>query len=292
MRWLPLKRFVIEVPAAPDEVRRRLLAAVAPRGRVTRGERPLKGTVDARSFQLQLELGYFLRGYQNAFAPVAHGTFEESTEGTRLAVRMRLAVAVLIFEIAWLAFAAVWTSVVLGAALRDAAPWWAPLVGFAFVGVGYSIMIVPFSHDARRMQDTFERLLLDATPATDLPRSSLSWLSDFTLRGAEPFERRFNSIFLGVTVLAGLATLLNWERTVPACTKEQYGQDEFSCPSDARIILAWSLAAIVILSGFASRFALHRRLRLAYVPLLLVVVAAGAAALWMATHHPRWGVPG
>lgn len=291
MRWLPFQRFVIEVPATPDEVRRRLRAAVAPRGRVSPRELPFKGTVGERSFQLQLALDYFLRGYRNAFAPVAHGNVEAGVLGTRVAVRMRLATAVLIFEIVWLAFAAVWTSIVLVATLRDAAPLWAPLFGFAFLGVGYGMMIAFFLHESRRMQDTFKRLLLDETPASDLPRSSLSWLFDVTVRGAERFERRFNYVFLALIGLAGLAAVLNWERTITACSKAQSRQ-EFSCPSDGRILLAWSLAVIVVSAGFASRVVLHRRLRLLYAPLLLAIVAAGGVALWMATHHPRWGVPG
>jgi hypothetical protein len=51
------------------------------------------------------------------------------------------------------------------------------------------------------------------------------------------------------------------------------------------------LAVALIATGFASRVVLHKRLRAAYVPVLLLLGAIGVAAAWSLTHHPHWGIP-
>jgi len=151
--------------------------------------------------------------------------------------------------------------------------------------------VLSFSFEARRMRSDLERLLVSADSATELRRSDWSWLSDLRFRGAEPAERRFNRIFLGIRRCSS-ADAFRLKSTATACSKDQFGRpDEFSCPSDARIALTWVLGAILVATGFASRFVLHRRIRRLYIPLALVVVAIGVAAVWLITHHPRWGVP-
>jgi hypothetical protein len=78
-----------------------------------------------------------------------------------------------------------------------------------------------------------------------------------------------------------------WERTASACSNAQYTSAR---PSEARIALTWTLEAILVATGFASRVALRRRFRRAYVPLLLVVVAVGVTAFWLLADHSPWGV--
>jgi hypothetical protein len=289
MPLFPYGRFVIDAPAAPDEVRDRLRTAVTPRNRSALGnpEAPFTGTVDTNSFELRPVLGY-----RNSFAPIARGSFASGVAGTRIEIRLRMLWPVAIFMAIWLAGAAAFLVVALVVAFRDPSRWWVPLVAVAFFAFGYGLMALSFLFEARRMRSDLERLLVSGAPATELRRGDWSWLSDLRLRGAEPPERRFNRVFLGIYFLAGALTLFAWARTVTACSNEQYQRpDEFSCPSDARIALTWALGAILIATGFASRFALRRRIRRAYIPLVVVVVAVGAVAAWLITHHPRWGVP-
>jgi len=289
MLLLPTERYVIDAPAAPDEVRERLLKAVAPyRGlSLRKPESPFTGTVEADSFELRPVLGY-----RNPFAPTARGSFATGVTGTRVEVRVRMLTAVAIFMAIWLSLAAAFLVVAVVVDFRDPSRSWLPLVALGFLAFGYGLMMLSFSFEARRMRTNLALLLVSGAPATALRRIDLSWLSDLRLRGAEAPERRFNRAFLALCLIAGALTLFTWDRTVAACSNEQYHRrDEFSCPSDARIALTWVLLVIFIAIGLASRFALHRRMRRAYIPLALVVVAVGVVAAWLITHHPRWGVP-
>jgi hypothetical protein len=289
MSLLPSERFVLDAPAAPDDVRDRLLNAVAPRRRLSirKPQLPFTGTVEADSFEVRPVLRY-----RNSFAPIARGSFASGLTGTRIEVRMRMHPAVAIFMAVWLSGAAAFFVVALIVAFRDPSRAWLPLVPLAFIAFGYGLTMLSFSFEARRMRTNLALLLVSGAPATELPRMDLSWLFEFRLRGAEAPERRFNRAFLALYSIAGAITILTWERTVTACSNSQYHRrDEFSCPSDARIVLIWALGGILVGTGFASRFALHRRIRRAYVPLALVVAAVGVLAAWLITHHPRWGVP-
>jgi hypothetical protein len=104
--FVPAARFVIDVDAAPDEVRDRLasaVVAVVPRGRLSfRGPHgPFIGTVGASSFDLRPVLGY-----RNSFAPTVRGAFATGIAGTRIDVRLRMLPAVAVFMLFWLSFAA------------------------------------------------------------------------------------------------------------------------------------------------------------------------------------------
>jgi hypothetical protein len=165
------------------------------------------------------------------------------------------------------------------------------LIGLAFFAFGYLLMAFSFSFEARRIR-TKLTLLVTGTPAADLPRTDLSWLTDLRLPNAEPPERRFNRLFLATYGACGALVLLTWFRTGGACSNYQYHhRSEYSCPSDTRIVATWLLAVALIATGFASRVVLHKRLRAAYVPVLLLLGAIGVAAAWSLTHHPHWGIP-
>jgi len=287
--FLPFERFVLDTPAAPEEVRDRLLNAVGPRRKLSirNPESPFIGTVDANSFELLPVLGY-----RNSFAPIARGSFSSGVAGTRIEVRMHMLPVVVIFVAAWLLLAAVFLVVALIAAFRDPSRWWLPLVPLAFIALGYGLTTLSFSFEARRMRTDLALLLVSGAPATERRRTDLSWLSDFRLRGAEAPERRFNRAFLTMYLGVGALTLFTWQRTATACSNGQYHRrDEFSCPSDGRIAFTWVLAVVLVTSGLASRFALHGRMRGTYIPLVLLIVAVGVVAGWLLTHHPAWGVP-
>jgi hypothetical protein len=117
------------------------------------------------------------------------------------------------------------------------------------------------------------------------------WVSKLRYADAAPPERWFNRVFLTSYVVAGALAVYAWEHTASSCTNPQYHRrDEFSCPSSGRIAFTWALIAVLIGTAFASRFVLWRRLRAAYVPLLVAVVGIALVAAWLISHHPRWGV--
>jgi hypothetical protein len=288
MPLFPDERFVIDAQAAPDEVRDRLSSAVWSGRRVSlrRPEAVFTGTVGPNSFELRPVLGY-----RNSFVPIARGSFTSGSAGTRVDVRLRMFPVVAIFMAVWLSLAAAFFLVMVVIAVGNPSRSWLPLVGIAFFAFGYLLMNLSFSFEARRSRTNLA-LLLSGTPVSDLPRTDLSWLSDFRLRNAEAPERRFNRIFLAIYGISAALTVLTWDRTVGACSNPQYyHRDEYSCPSEGRIALTWILGVVLVATVFVSRVALHKRGRGAYIPLVLIVAVIGALAGWLITHHSRWGVP-
>jgi FtsH-binding integral membrane protein len=288
MPLLPAERFVIDAPAAPDEVRERLSSAVvrSRKASVRTPEAPFTGTMDANSFELRPVLGY-----RNSFVPTARGSFASGVAGTRIDVRLRMLPGVVLFMALWLSLSAAFFIGMLVIAFRNPSRWWLPLVGIAFFAFGYGLMALSFSFEARRIRTNLT-LLVSGIPASELPRTDLSWLSDFRLRNAETPERRFNRIFLTTYSISGALTVLTWDRTVTACSNPQYQhRDQYSCPGDARIALTWILGGVLVATGLLSRVALHKRVRRAYIPLALIVLVVGAVAGWLITHHAHWGVP-
>jgi hypothetical protein len=261
MRLFPAERFVIDAPAAPDEVRERLSGA------------PFTGTVGVNSFDLRPVLGY-----RNSFAPTVRGSFASGIAGTQIDVRLRIVPAVVVFMGVWLSLAGAFFIGTFAIAFRNPSQWPLPVVGLVLFAFGYLLMTLAFSYEARRIR-TNMTALLSGTPAGDLPRTDVSWLTTFRLRNAEAPERRFNRIFLTMYGISGVLTFLTWDRTITACSNFQYNRrHEYSCPSDARIALTWALGGLLVASGFASRVALHKRARRVYMPLRLLVAALGAAA--------------
>jgi hypothetical protein len=282
------ERFVIDAQAAPEEVRDRLSSAVAPGRRVSlrKPEAVFTGTVGSNSFQLRPVLGY-----HNSFVPTARGSFASGSAGTRVDVRLRLLPAVAIFMVVWLSLAAAFFLAMVVIAVLNPSRSWLPLIGIAFFAFGYLLMTLSFSFEARRIRTNLA-MLLSGTPVSDLPRTDVSWLSDFRPRNADVPERRFNRVFLAIYGISGALTVSTWFRTVGACSNPQYyRRNEYSCPSDGRIALTWILGVVLVATVFASRVALHKRARHAYIPLVLIVAVVGALAGWLITHHARWGVP-
>jgi hypothetical protein len=288
MPLFPDERFVIDAPAAPEEVRDRLSSAVASGRGVSlrKPEAVFTGTVGSNSFQLRPVLGY-----RNSFVPTARGSFASGSAGTRVDVRLRLLPAVAIFMVVWLSLAAAFFLVMVVIAVLNPSRSWLPLIGIAFFAFGYLLMTLSFSFEARRIRTNLA-MLLSGTPVSDLPRTDVSWLSDFRLRNADVPERRFNRVFLAIYGISGALTVSTWFRTVGACSNPQYyRRNEYSCPSDGRIALTWILGVVLVATVFASRVALHKRARHAYIPLVFIVAVVGALAGWLITHHARWGVP-
>jgi hypothetical protein len=274
MLLFPAERFVIDAPAAPAEVRDRLSGA------------PFAGTVGVNSFDLRPVLGY-----RNSFAPTVRGSFASSISGTRVETSLRIVPAVGVLMAVWLSLAGAFFIGALAISFRNTSQWPLPVIGFVLFAFGYLLMTLAFSFEARRIR-TNMRLLLSGTPAGDLPRTDLSWLTSLRLRNAEVPERRFNRIFLTMYGISGVLTFLTWDRTVTACSNFEYNRrHEYSCPSDARIALTWALGGVVVASGLTSRVALHKRARRLYIPLLVLAAALAAGAGWLITHHSRWGVP-
>jgi hypothetical protein len=105
-------------------------------------------------------------------------------------------------------------------------------------------------------------------------------------------ERVFNRVFLAAFGISGILSVLAWDQLATACSNGESRQPErFACPGDSRFVLTWSLVVLVVGACWGSRLALHRKARRSYLPLVVLVVLAGAVAGWLMTHHPRWGVP-
>ena len=156
MPFLPDKRFTIEAMAAPDVIRERLEAQVAP-GRLVafrRPDRPFAGTIRADSFELRPVVGY-----RNSFVPLVEGSYRTGIPGTRIDVRMRLLRPVAAFMVAWLSLAAFFVVIASIAAAHD--PLRLGFVGLAlaFFSVGYVCMSVLFWLEARRTRARLEDLL-------------------------------------------------------------------------------------------------------------------------------------
>ena len=288
MRFLPRERFVIEAEDAPETVRERLVAGTAPRQRSFRRKRdkPFAGTVEYGSFELRPVLSQGL----NSFAPVAEGSFASGVAGTRVEVRLRLSRGVAAFMSVWLFGALAFVAAGIVISFLHPSSFWFPLAALALFAWGYGLMTIGFSVEGRRMRRNLESVLVARVPATDLRPTDISWLFDFRLLTADPLERAFNRVFLGAYAIAGILAVFTWERTASACSDMQRRND-FSCPSGGRIALTWGLLALLIGTGIASRFAIHRRFRRAYAPLLLVVGVIAVAALWLLVHRDHWGMP-
>jgi hypothetical protein len=154
--FLPDKRFVIDADVAPDVVRERLRAVVAPvrRFALRRPKLPFAGTVGSESFELRPVLGY-----GNSFAPLVRGSYATDISGTRIDVRMRLLRPVAVFMGAWLAVAAFLVVVASIAAARDPLRLGFVILALAFFGVGYSCMTALFWLETRRTRAKLERVL-------------------------------------------------------------------------------------------------------------------------------------
>jgi hypothetical protein len=154
--FLPDKRFVIEAGDAPDVIRERLEAQIAPARTfaLRRPDRPFAGKVGESSFELRPVIGY-----RNSFVPFVQGSYRSGLAGTRIDVRMRLLRPVAAFMAAWLTFAAVFVVLSALAATHDPLRLGFVVLTVAFFGVGYGCMSVLFWLEARRTRVRLEKLL-------------------------------------------------------------------------------------------------------------------------------------
>ena len=154
---MPEKRFELEAPDAPEVIRERLEAEVAPPRRLAfrKPARRFAGTVGNDSFELRPVLGY-----RNSFVPFVEGSYRTGLAGTRIDVRMRLLRPVAVFMAAWLAFAGMFVVIAAIAAAHDPLRLGFVALALAFFGVGYACMAVLFWLEARRTRAKLEELLL------------------------------------------------------------------------------------------------------------------------------------
>ena len=94
MRLLPYRRFTIETPLAPAEVRQRLRVAIAEKWTFgwTQPDQPLVGDFDGTTF----DISRYVRG-RNSFGPRVRGTLEAAGKGTRLSGTMQLEAIIIVF---------------------------------------------------------------------------------------------------------------------------------------------------------------------------------------------------
>ena len=94
MRLLPYRRFIIETPHAPEQVRARLKGAIAARWTFgfSKPEQPLVGDFDGTSF----DVTRYVRE-RNSFRPRIRGRIEPAGSGTRLSGTLQLHDLVVVF---------------------------------------------------------------------------------------------------------------------------------------------------------------------------------------------------
>ena len=106
MTILPYKRVTIDVPKPPAEVAADLRAFVEPRKwfRFSWNHKPFEGNVFPTGFRI-----WRIIHYRNSFRPVLHGHFEETSDGTRVHVTMKLHPLVFGFLCYWFGFLALFS---------------------------------------------------------------------------------------------------------------------------------------------------------------------------------------
>jgi hypothetical protein len=99
MPLLPYKSYELASDKTPSEIEAAMRSAVAPRRSFGSGAgtRPFEGEVGDRTFDVQRAISY-----RNSFLPQVHGDISAAAGGSRIAVRMRLRLVILVFTIIWM----------------------------------------------------------------------------------------------------------------------------------------------------------------------------------------------
>src|ERR1700752_528959 len=99
MPLLPHKSYELVSDKTPSEIEAAMRSAVAPRRSFGSGAatRPFEGEVGDRTFDVQRAIGY-----RNSFLPQVRGEIMAAPGGSRISVRMRLRLVLLVFLIMWI----------------------------------------------------------------------------------------------------------------------------------------------------------------------------------------------
>ena len=149
MKLLPYDTFELVVPEPLPQVRERLMENVGAQSFwdifSSAEEKPFTGKVEENTFRI-----YRIIHYRNSFLPILNGVFEHHPTGTRISVKMRLHIFVMMFLLVW-----------IGAAISFAFPFtavafWAE-IGQAGVMVGVVLLMTyaGFWFEAKKSKKEF-----------------------------------------------------------------------------------------------------------------------------------------
>ena len=163
MPLFPYKHYELVSDQTPSEIEAAMRAAVAPRRVFGSGAtRPFEGEVGDRTFDVQRAIGY-----KNSFLPRVRGDIFAAPGGSRIAVRMRLRLFILVFTIIWMGGVGAACLLMLISELRQGgSPYRAlgPAVMFIF---GWFLAAAGFSYEARIAEPLLAKIMT-ARPDNDV----------------------------------------------------------------------------------------------------------------------------
>jgi len=145
MKYLPFERLVYETPHSEDQIIAYLKDEIR--------SQSYSGSIKENSFELKRVIYY-----RNSFLPIIFGSIEKGTLGTRVSVRVRPHLFVLIFGGIWcgiVGLVAIIFLVVSLASLRFQPGMFIPLLMFAF---GYALIMGAFKYESRRSKKDLAQL--------------------------------------------------------------------------------------------------------------------------------------
>lgn len=172
LKLFPYETWVLEIPQPVETVRARLEAKVEPprvwRSGFQRHHQPYEGIIREQDFTLRRIIHY-----RNSFLPQIRGTWEPSSEGTKIKLTFTLHPLVLVFLILWFT---VWYTSALPIALLGGLP---PLIPVAFLTMPLLMLIIFFAvfwAEVRHSQRELTAIFRDQpeSPARVLPGSGRS----------------------------------------------------------------------------------------------------------------------
>lgn len=287
---LPYERIVIETRLTPVQVAERLGRVTAPGRRLrlfrsSAGEKDFQGTVSDREFRITRDIRY-----RNSFLPVVRGLIEDTPDGARVEVSMRLHPAVFGFMLLWFGFltSTLVLIVVIAAVEQTFSPFFlVPLGMFAF---GYALMTGGFRLESRRSRERLEAILsAESTP----PSTQMSHWTERLLNVPWRVDVRWSDVraagllgfaWAALYAVAAALSLYDWMIRQAGCTNQQAYDPSYACPSGARVFAVWAVLAGGMATAAIGLWPLLRRRPRGLVPVLVAQIVVIVVLVWIARN--------
>jgi hypothetical protein len=163
MPLLPYKNYELVSDQTPSEVEAAMRSVVAPRRtfRFAAAPRAFEGEVGDRTFDVQRAIGY-----RNSFLPQIRGDIMAAAGGSRIVVRMRLRLAILVVMIIWMGGVGAASLQILISELRQGGSPSTALGPAAMFLFGWFLSAAGFTYEARIAEPLLERVMT-ARPGND-----------------------------------------------------------------------------------------------------------------------------
>lgn len=150
MKYLPYENFCITTKLKPAEVQQRLEKEVStrPGSFFSFGSREISTYFEGYAINGRFEFERDIK-YRNSFLPKITGNTEPWLSGSRVHVKMRMPLAVIVFMCVWLIGAAFGGIIILLAALNTGHTGIVMFAGFGFFLFGYLLMMGGFKRESR-----------------------------------------------------------------------------------------------------------------------------------------------